>query len=222
MNINQIQAAVRGAGSQWFNPDTMRMFGTTIETPVFVGPGGIYFGTGEDDFKKTKRVFTVRCYDATDAEIQTVGELGQYSTQKGVRNAARAAAKADGMLGDVSQFRERYKSKTRLEQLVKDLLDHGCSAQTTTCRKLIAKAKLHHRYAEFACGTGETNQEQQALLAERKTPVVRKAIEALVSGLGCEAIFSGDPRGCTVRLKLPDGYTNDFAKEGYCVPTEVE
>lgn len=31
-------------------------------------------------------------------------------------------------------------------------------------------------------------------------------------------IFQGDPRGCTVKLKLPSGYTDDWAKEGLCVP----
>lgn len=33
------------------------------------------------------------------------------------------------------------------------------------------------------------------------------------------AIFDGDPRGACVKLKFPSGRTNDWAKEGYCVPT---
>lgn len=32
------------------------------------------------------------------------------------------------------------------------------------------------------------------------------------------AIYSGDPRGCTVKLTLADGRTDDWGKEGICVP----
>lgn len=31
--------------------------------------------------------------------------------------------------------------------------------------------------------------------------------------------FGGDPRGCTVKIVVPDGYTNDWGREGICVPT---
>lgn len=30
--------------------------------------------------------------------------------------------------------------------------------------------------------------------------------------------FSGDPRGATVKIKLPSGRTNSFGGEGWCVP----
>ena len=35
---------------------------------------------------------------------------------------------------------------------------------------------------------------------------------------GCVPIFSGDPRGCTVKLRVPSGRRNDFGQEGVCVP----
>jgi len=31
--------------------------------------------------------------------------------------------------------------------------------------------------------------------------------------------FSGDPRGATVKLKVPSGKTNDWGQIGVCVPT---
>jgi len=221
MNINQIQAAVRGAGSHWFDPDTMRTYSTAIESPVFMGPGGIFFVSGEDNFNHTQRVYTVRMFDPTNADIKTVGEFGMYGTQKGAKKQARSNAQGRGKLSDVSQHKERLKLISNLEQLMLDLETHGCTPSKLACQELIAKARLHHTYAEFACGIGAVNQESQALLAERKTPVVRQAIEKLTDQMGCEPIFSGDPRGCTVKLKLPDEFTNDFAKEGYCVPREV-
>lgn len=36
---------------------------------------------------------------------------------------------------------------------------------------------------------------------------------------GADVTFGGDPRGCTVKIVVPDGYTNDWGKEGICVPT---
>ncbi len=35
---------------------------------------------------------------------------------------------------------------------------------------------------------------------------------------GYSPVFSGDPRGCTLKIKVPSGYTNDWGKEGLCVP----
>ena len=32
-------------------------------------------------------------------------------------------------------------------------------------------------------------------------------------------IFGGDPRGATIKIKVPSGRTNDWGKEGICVPT---
>lgn len=33
-----------------------------------------------------------------------------------------------------------------------------------------------------------------------------------------EIIVSKDPRGSALKLVLPSGYTDDFAREGFCVP----
>jgi hypothetical protein len=48
----------------------------------------------------------------------------------------------------------------------------------------------------------------------------RKLIMQCAKRLGAKSVlFSNDPRGCTVKIVFVDGYTNDFNKEGYCVPT---
>ena len=44
-------------------------------------------------------------------------------------------------------------------------------------------------------------------------------IARIVASLGCKAVFSGDPRGSCVKIQVPSGYTNDWGKEGVCVPT---
>jgi hypothetical protein len=35
---------------------------------------------------------------------------------------------------------------------------------------------------------------------------------------GFTAVISGDPRGCVFKVKVPSGRTNDWGKEGICVP----
>lgn len=36
---------------------------------------------------------------------------------------------------------------------------------------------------------------------------------------GFTPIFSGDPRGCVLKLAVPSGKVNDWGKEGICVPS---
>jgi hypothetical protein len=48
---------------------------------------------------------------------------------------------------------------------------------------------------------------------------IQKKIEALCKSIQCGVVFQGDPRGCTVKLVTRDGYTNDWGREGICVPT---
>ena len=48
----------------------------------------------------------------------------------------------------------------------------------------------------------------------RKVPEVWTA-----KRIGCKGVrFGGDPRGCTVKLLFYDGATDDWGKEGWCVP----
>lgn len=44
---------------------------------------------------------------------------------------------------------------------------------------------------------------------------VRRALQPY----GMEPIIGGDPRGCTLKLKVPSGRTDDWGREGLCVPS---
>jgi hypothetical protein len=35
----------------------------------------------------------------------------------------------------------------------------------------------------------------------------------------CIPVFSGDPRGAVLKIRVPDGFTNDMGREGICVPS---
>lgn len=54
---------------------------------------------------------------------------------------------------------------------------------------------------------------------ERKEARIEQKIKDLCASIECEPVFSGDPRGATVKIKMSDGFTNDWGREGICVPT---
>jgi len=51
-----------------------------------------------------------------------------------------------------------------------------------------------------------------------KADRLEKRISDELSTYECKAIFQGDPRGCCVKVVVPDGATNDMGQEGICVP----
>ncbi len=98
--------------------------------------------------------------------------------------------------------------------------------------KLLRYGATYGRIQEFDCnspdaryGQDEYNKRMQEQwerererLHRKETRIVRR-VEELCASIGCQAIFSGDPRGNTIKIKMPDGYTNDWGREGICVPT---
>lgn len=76
-------------------------------------------------------------------------------------------------------------------------------------RRLMRLSKRHGRLQEEACNHD---------MPEGYDAATEKRINDLADSIGCLAVFSGDPRGCTVKLKVPSGKTNDWGKEGICVP----
>lgn len=52
----------------------------------------------------------------------------------------------------------------------------------------------------------------------RATESRESAVFALLVGTAIKPIFCDDPRGCALKLRLPSGICDDFAREGLCVP----
>lgn len=79
------------------------------------------------------------------------------------------------------------------------------------------------RLAEEQCNgyqdaRGNWDSKQTELSEKKQTRIETKAQET-AEAIGGKAIFQGDPRGCVLKIIFPDGYTNDWGKEGICVPT---
>ena len=61
--------------------------------------------------------------------------------------------------------------------------------------------------------------EAASLRDEKKEGRIKAKVTKLCEQFGCKPVFSGDPRGHVLKIQVPDGYTNDWGREGICVPT---
>lgn len=87
-----------------------------------------------------------------------------------------------------------------------------------TCSLICRHAKTFHALMEFECNHGTTPwvEKREPQLVARICQLVEQL--PLVNGEAIGAVFSGDPRGATVKLRMPDGRYDDWGQEGICVP----
>lgn len=111
------------------------------------------------------------------------------------------------------------------------------------CRKVLRHAATHHRCAYMECSSEWADRDRvpcpgikreggcicdYAYAKEGKHEDVprvavqaQRAEHAIVKALAphkVTPVFSGDPRGATVKLKVPSGRTDDWGQVGICVP----
>lgn len=88
--IAELRAANKRKGGFFFSRDTMRFFGSKIESGLYAGK---YFITSEwSNFTRTERKYSVREVTG-DAGIMTVGGYGSFRTKDAARDAARELAR---------------------------------------------------------------------------------------------------------------------------------
>jgi hypothetical protein len=210
-SVSDIQEAMTANGSKWWHYDNMRMFGTRPVGHCFNGPNGVFFATSDKQFDGS-RAYTVRQFTPETLDISTIGYMGGYANRQTAINAARRLAGADN-------YREAsFQPISEFEQFLADLHEHGAKPTKTEARDLIRLATRHAQIMVDYCNGVDPYDEE----GEPK-PRLKRCIDRITSicrVMGCKPVFSGDPRGCTVKLFLPDGYTNDWGKEGFCVPTK--
>ncbi len=96
-SMNDLVRANEAIGHHWFDPSSMRHFGTKIESPwpVLIGDECYFFVTSEQDTSygdnrawNGRRRFTIR-YSRLGV-IHTFSEFGEYGTRKAATNALNA------------------------------------------------------------------------------------------------------------------------------------
>jgi hypothetical protein len=113
-------------------------------------------------------------------------------------------------MGSKSEEREMF-----VGFMVSELRDHHYRDVVLFARQLMRWAKTHLHFAEAACNRGlQPRPDARLRSADR---LEQRIIDACLP-YGMTAVMGGDPRGCTVKLKVPSGKTDDFGATGICVP----
>ena len=97
-----------------------------------------------------------------------------------------------------------------VHELVND--DHSITQVIDLAHWLQRLAATHNRYAEADCNRGLTPDE------EKRNDILELMVAHQCKQWGMGVVFSGDPRGATIKLRLPSGKTDDWGKQGLCVP----
>lgn len=71
--------ANKAAGKHFFDKDTMEFWGSKIESELF--PNNC-FVTSEDNFDRSKRLYTIRIFDRATGAIEEASEFQAYSTKE--------------------------------------------------------------------------------------------------------------------------------------------
>jgi hypothetical protein len=118
-----------------------------------------------------------------------------------------------------------FKEVSILEQFNDDCSKHGiATANDKDCERMIHLAAMHEVYMVAQCnGEWPYGRDYDGETLPKVVDECRNRIAEVAKRLGAkEVTFGGDPRGYTVKIVWPDGFTNDFAQEGYCVPTSLK
>jgi len=97
-------------------------------------------------------------------------------------------------------------------------LARECPSVSISCigDHVVRLMKNAHRYkltCEMYCNGSMDDTEFEELANHYAEP-----IKTMIAHLGLKVEFQNDPRGATVKLILPSGYTDDFGGTGFCVP----
>jgi len=96
-------------------------------------------------------------------------------------------------------------------------------ARISAAQRLLRYGATLGRIAERQCNGYQTWDykwdEKAAARDEAKEERIQAAVTKLCVSIGVTPVFGGDPRGNTLKIAVPDGYTNDWGREGIGVPT---
>lgn len=80
-SIAEVKAANKALGHNWFEPATMRFFGTVIETPLI---GGRHFITSDKMEPGDEKRYAVRQVNE-NGSVETVGNIRDFASVEGAQ-----------------------------------------------------------------------------------------------------------------------------------------
>lgn len=97
-SVNEMQERNRAGGGHWFDPDSMRFFGSRILPEIYSGPGGVYFVSSEQP-PHGPSVYKVRSFNCATGGVDSVGGHDVESwlpSSAAARRLARRMAAGEG------------------------------------------------------------------------------------------------------------------------------
>lgn len=97
LTITEMKKRHKAIGGHWFDKDTMRFFGTTIES--LPNAANIFITsewTGPDE---TKRAYTLRWFNTETDKVETLGEFLHYQTLEEAREGRKVFTQAKKSFG---------------------------------------------------------------------------------------------------------------------------
>ena len=111
----------------------------------------------------------------------------------------------------------RRKREEFIAILTRELHNESIGEVLAFAEMLMRLSATYLRLQENFCNVDMTEIQEKA--HEAKESRTEKRIVGICKPYGITPVFSGDPRGATVKLKVPSGHTNDWGETGICVPT---
>ena len=87
MTIADIKQKLRAGGNHFFDRDTMRWFGSRVESSLY--KNNTFITSEYTGFERTKRAYTVRYYDEAKNTVVDVSGFGAFSTKDAAREFAK-------------------------------------------------------------------------------------------------------------------------------------
>lgn len=218
--IQMIRQEMNERGSHWWSRGAFRFFRCRVLPTVYQGEGGIYFVSSEQMSDESPREYSIRKYDSAERDIETIGKFGGYKRSQDARDeAARLAFGGSPEPIKITEC-DPIEPPTAAEQLATDITRNtGKNCTKRSAAALIELAKHHQALMEQDCNVGGVYDDEGTPLKELQS--ARRKITRKAKSMGCTGVhFQGDPRGATVKLIFPNGATDDWGRDGWCVPTK--
>lgn len=87
MTMADVKQKLRAGGNHFFDPDTMRFFGSRVESSLY--KNNTFVTSEYTGFERTKRAYTVRYYNEVKNDVEDVSGFGAFSTLDSAREFAQ-------------------------------------------------------------------------------------------------------------------------------------
>ena len=121
-------------------------------------------------------------------------------------------------------YRATRKEREEFVALIMQHVDspEGWDAKFSLAQRLMRYGATYAGIQERACNGHQDWQGNWDEAAAKRDELKEERLEARITKLckefDCVPEFQGDPRGATIKIKVSDGFTNDWGHVGICVP----